>query len=151
MVCGDGGVIGLGGDNLRPEGGVGGEYAMEANEMEPGTRDQGGQALVFANCALQEIAKHSRGNPRLLSMLCDDSLSAGFLSREKPITQATVQEVIANYRTMVAAARQRVHGRVHGRAPESVSREQRRRTQRPTQDAKSASLTRQRRPPRGGA
>ncbi len=45
IVCRDGGVIGLFGDNLGSEGGVGGEYAMEANEMEPGTRDQGSQAL----------------------------------------------------------------------------------------------------------
>ncbi len=45
MVCRDGGVMGLFGDNLGSEGGVGGEYAMEANEMEPGTRDQGSQAL----------------------------------------------------------------------------------------------------------
>ena len=45
MVGGDGGVIGLARDNLGPEGRVGGEYAMEANEMEAGTRDQGGQAL----------------------------------------------------------------------------------------------------------
>ena len=45
IVCGDGGVIGLGGDNLGPESCVGGEYAMEANEMEAGTRDQGSQAL----------------------------------------------------------------------------------------------------------
>ncbi len=42
---GDGGVIGLARENLGPEGRVGGEYAMEANEMEPGTRDQGGEAL----------------------------------------------------------------------------------------------------------
>ena len=58
IVCGDGGVIRLGGDDLGTEGGVGGEYAMEANEMEAGTRDQGGWPGLFmgfstttANCA----------------------------------------------------------------------------------------------------
>ena len=51
IVRGDGGVIGLTGDNLGPEGRVGGEYAMEANEMEVGPRDQGGQALQeFQRC-----------------------------------------------------------------------------------------------------
>ncbi len=44
-------MIGLAGDNLGTEGSVGGEYAMEANEMEPGTRDQGSQALQeFQRC-----------------------------------------------------------------------------------------------------
>ncbi len=51
ILCGDGGVIGLAGDDLGPEGRVGGEYAMEANEMEARTRDQGGQALQeFQRC-----------------------------------------------------------------------------------------------------
>ena len=38
-------MIGLGGDNLGPESCVGGEYTMEANEMEAGSRDQDSQAL----------------------------------------------------------------------------------------------------------
>ncbi len=51
IICGDGGVIGLFGDNLGTEGGVGGEYAMEANEMEAGSRDKGSQALPeFQRC-----------------------------------------------------------------------------------------------------
>ena len=39
------GLVGLAGDDLSPEGGVGREHAMEANEMEPGTRDESRQAL----------------------------------------------------------------------------------------------------------
>jgi len=41
-------LVGLAGHDLRPQRGIGGEYAMEANEMEPGTRDEGGQALMAA-------------------------------------------------------------------------------------------------------
>ncbi len=36
---------------MGTKGGVGGEYTMEANEMEAGSRDQGGQALQeFQRC-----------------------------------------------------------------------------------------------------
>jgi len=38
-------LVGLAGHDLRPQGGIGREYAMEANEMESGTRDEGSQTL----------------------------------------------------------------------------------------------------------
>ena len=38
-------LVGLTGNNLGPQRGIGGEHAMEANEMKPRTRDEGRQAL----------------------------------------------------------------------------------------------------------
>jgi len=38
-------LVGLARDDLGTEGSIGREHTMEANEMEPGTRDECGQAL----------------------------------------------------------------------------------------------------------
>lgn len=53
----------------------------------------GGQAeQIFSRGALKEIIQRTKGNPRLLNVLCDNALVAGFANRERAISAHTVQE-----------------------------------------------------------
>ena len=49
-------LVGLAGDDLGSQRRVGRQHAMEANEMEPGTRDQCGQALQEFHRAHHEMS-----------------------------------------------------------------------------------------------
>jgi type II secretory pathway predicted ATPase ExeA len=52
---------------------------------------------LFSRGALSLIVKHSRGIPRMLNVLCDNSLITGFGYDQKVITPKIVKEVIADF------------------------------------------------------
>jgi len=51
---------------------------------------------VFTKNALTLISKHSQGIPRIINIVCDNSLIAGFGSNQKPVTRRIVRQVIAD-------------------------------------------------------
>lgn len=51
---------------------------------------------VFTPGALRKIVKNANGIPRLLNILCDNALIAGFGTKQKPITAKIVREVLAD-------------------------------------------------------
>jgi general secretion pathway protein A len=54
------------------------------------------QAPIFTVGALKRIVAHAQGVPRLLNILCDNALIAGFASQQRPVSAKLVQEVIAD-------------------------------------------------------
>lgn len=48
---------------------------------------------VFSKGALRSIVRRAKGNPRLLNILCDNSLVAGFGAMEESVSVKTVREV----------------------------------------------------------
>lgn len=59
---------------------------------------------VFAKDALRRIVAKARGNPRLLNILCDNALIAGFGALQQTVSAKTVRQVIAD---VMGSARQR--------------------------------------------
>lgn len=51
---------------------------------------------VFSKSALSLISKHSQGIPRIINIVCDNALIAGFGSNKKPVTRKIVRQVIAD-------------------------------------------------------
>ena len=51
---------------------------------------------VFNKSALSLISKHSQGIPRIINIVCDNALIAGFGSNKKPVTRKIVRQVIAD-------------------------------------------------------
>jgi len=51
---------------------------------------------VFTKSALTLISKHSQGIPRIINIVCDNSLIAGYGSNKKPVTRRIVRRVIAD-------------------------------------------------------
>jgi len=54
-----------------------------------------GRTPVFTPAALKRIVRCAKGNPRIINIVCDNALVAGYSYGEKPITGKTVKEVIA--------------------------------------------------------
>ena len=57
------------------------------------------EGTVFAPGAMRHVARHARGNPRVLDMLCTNMLLTGFTARQKPIAAHIAKDVITIYRT----------------------------------------------------
>ena len=62
---------------------------------------------AFTPSALHLIARHGKGAPRVLNILSDNALIAGFGYHKKPVTPAIVRETIADYRGHGRLRRQR--------------------------------------------
>jgi type II secretory pathway predicted ATPase ExeA len=58
-----------------------------------------GDGTVFTPGAVRRVARHARGNPRVLNMLCTHMLLTGFAARQKPIAAPIAQDVITEYRS----------------------------------------------------
>ena len=52
---------------------------------------------IFTKSALRHIIKHARGIPRILNILCGNTLVSGFDYQEKQISVRTAKEVIADF------------------------------------------------------
>lgn len=52
---------------------------------------------IFTKGALKQIIETAKGTPRVLNILCTNSLIAGFGYRQKPITARTVKGVIVDF------------------------------------------------------
>ncbi|MBE7558917.1 AAA family ATPase [bacterium] len=52
---------------------------------------------LFTKTALRRIVDYAQGSPRVINILCDNALIAGFGSQTKPVTAQIVKEVIADY------------------------------------------------------
>ncbi len=52
---------------------------------------------IFTTGALKRIVKQAKGVPRILNILCDNALIAGFGYQQKPVTAKIVKEVIADF------------------------------------------------------
>lgn len=57
-------------------------------------------APVFTRAALSHIVRHAKGNPRVLNILCDNALVAGYGYQKKPVSARITREVIADYTGM---------------------------------------------------
>jgi general secretion pathway protein A len=55
-------------------------------------------ASVFTASALRKIAGTSKGIPRVLNILSDNALVRGFSRQEKPVTRATVKEIVRSFK-----------------------------------------------------
>ena len=53
-----------------------------------------GTTPVFAPDALKRVVRHAKGNPRLINILCDNALVAGYAEQKKPVTAGVVKEAI---------------------------------------------------------
>ena len=56
-----------------------------------------GDGTIFAPAAVQHVARHARGNPRVMNMLCTNMLLTGFDTRQKPIAAHIAKDVITAY------------------------------------------------------
>jgi general secretion pathway protein A len=56
-----------------------------------------GQKPVFTTSAIRRIVKHSKGVPRVINILCENSLVAGYGLQKKPVSLKLVKQVIAEY------------------------------------------------------
>ena len=54
-------------------------------------------ASVFTASARKAIVRKSKGIPRMLNILCDNALIAGFGREERPVTKAIVKEIIRSF------------------------------------------------------
>jgi general secretion pathway protein A len=61
-----------------------------------GANSHGGS--IFTDAAISTIHKFSRGIPRLVNTLCENSLVSGYARQAKQITEDIVQEVAADFR-----------------------------------------------------
>ena len=56
------------------------------------------QAPVFTAGAIRHIVKHSNGVPRVINILSENALVAGFGSNKKPVSSRLVKQVVAEYK-----------------------------------------------------
>ena len=56
-----------------------------------------GESTVFTPEAVRHVARHARGNPRVMNMLCTNMLLTGFDARQKPIAVHIAKDVITAY------------------------------------------------------
>lgn len=62
-------------------------------------RKAGGDPVtIFSREAILAVHKRSQGIPRTISVVCDNAMLSGFAGGERPIGQATVEEVAADFR-----------------------------------------------------
>jgi general secretion pathway protein A len=57
----------------------------------------GSSAMVFTRQAVDVIYKHSRGIPRLISVICDNALISGFAADRRPVDRELVEEVCKDF------------------------------------------------------
>jgi type II secretory pathway predicted ATPase ExeA len=57
----------------------------------------GNSALVFTRQAVDCIFEHSKGIPRLISVLCDNSMISGFAADRRPINREIVADVCRDF------------------------------------------------------
>jgi general secretion pathway protein A len=57
-----------------------------------------GEGTVFAPGAMRHVARHARGNPRVMDMLCTNMLLTGFTAQQKPIAAHIAKGVVTTYR-----------------------------------------------------
>lgn len=55
------------------------------------------QGTVFTTSAIKRIVKHSQGIPRVINILCENSLVAAYGLQKKPVSLKIVKQVIAEY------------------------------------------------------
>lgn len=55
------------------------------------------QKPVFTKMAVRRIVKHSKGVPRVINILCENSLVASYGLQKKPVSLKLVKQVIAEY------------------------------------------------------
>lgn len=55
------------------------------------------QGTVFTSSAIRKIAKHSQGIPRVINILCENSLVASYGLQKRPVSLEIVKQVIAEY------------------------------------------------------
>lgn len=67
-----------------------------------GANSHGG--TIFTQSAICAIHKYSRGIPRLINTLCENSLVAGYAKQVKEVSEDIVQEVASDFRLDVASA-----------------------------------------------
>jgi general secretion pathway protein A len=70
-------------------------YILRRLEL-AGANSHGGS--IFAEEAIVAVRQYSRGIPRLVNTLCENSLVAGYAKQTKQITRDIVQEVAADFR-----------------------------------------------------
>src|SRR5215831_11680617 len=56
-----------------------------------------GDGTIFTSGAVRHVARHARGNPRVLNMLCTNMLLTGFDARQKPIAANIAKDVMTAY------------------------------------------------------
>jgi general secretion pathway protein A len=56
----------------------------------------GSEKEIFSPEAIREIYSFSEGNPRLINIICDSSLSAGYAKKKKIIKPEIIRECAAN-------------------------------------------------------
>ncbi len=61
-------------------------------------RAMGSLDMVFEPAAVKAITAYAKGNPRVINIVCDNALIAGFGSQQRPITAKIVKQVIADIR-----------------------------------------------------
>ncbi len=57
----------------------------------------GNSALVFTRQAVDVVFQHSRGIPRLISVICDNALISGFAADRRPVDREIVAEVCRDF------------------------------------------------------
>jgi general secretion pathway protein A len=57
----------------------------------------GNSVLVFTRQAVEAIYQHSRGIPRLISVICDNSLITGFAADRRPVSREIVEGVCRDF------------------------------------------------------
>ena len=83
----------------------------------------GNSALVFTRQAVDCIFEHSKGIPRLISVLCDNSMISGFAADRRPINREIVADVCRDFDingVHTALADNGNHGAVFLSEPEEV-------------------------------
>lgn len=55
------------------------------------------QNQIFTARALDRVIRHSKGIPRVINILCDNALIAGYGYQKNPVSLAIAREVIADY------------------------------------------------------
>jgi general secretion pathway protein A len=56
-----------------------------------------GEGQVFAENALNRIVKHAKGVPRVINILCENSMVAGYGLQKKPVSSKLVKQVVDEY------------------------------------------------------
>ncbi|MDG5467438.1 AAA family ATPase [Deltaproteobacteria bacterium IMCC39524] len=56
-----------------------------------------GKTPAFTASAIRRIVEHSKGIPRVINILCENSLVAGYGSQKKPVSLKLVKQVIDEY------------------------------------------------------
>lgn len=93
--------------------------AVETAEYVAGRiRIAGGNSVaVFTRQAIDTIFAHSHGIPRLISVICDNSLISGFAADTKPVTRQIVEEVCRDFDLREGAAASLEHTATSPSAP----------------------------------